>query len=173
MYNITGINIFANLTFDDTNRRSETYIYKDVRLNRLLIFLGVLNVVMLLSFLYLHVVESDVVKPYSGILDLIRLDTSQKAVKMSGEWEFFWDEFLTYEELISCDRHGQIVYTPKLWNHYRRGKDNLSGFGYATYRLKVSVEDPEHALSLFLPVFATSYCIFVNDTEIAAGGTVG
>jgi Putative regulator of cell autolysis len=63
--------------------------------------------------------------------------------------------------------------TPAVWNSYQIGGENLPGFGYATYRLRVINARVGEPLSLRIPTFSTAYRLYVDDRLVSSNGVVG
>ncbi len=61
---------------------------------------------------------------------------------------------------------------PHLWNGQVYGSDTLESIGYATYGLKVILEDPHPPVSLMLEDSYCSYHLYVNGKLAAANGKV-
>jgi len=109
----------------------------------------------------------------NGVLDLSDEDLKHSHSNLSGEWEFYWNRLYTYQDFQTQNiDETQYIEVPKTWNSYKIDGENLPGFGYATYRVKVKVSEIS-ALSLRLDSMSTAYRLYVNDIEIASNGTVG
>lgn len=110
----------------------------------------------------------------NGVLDLTAWDYGKDMPSMAGEWEFYWDRLYTYDDFqtMTTDKP-QYVHMPDVWNSYEKDGTALPGFGYATYRLKVVVDDTSRLLSLRLDSMSTAYRLFIDGREIASNGAVG
>lgn len=54
------------------------------------------------------------------MLDLSKWkDSNYNLMVLSGEWEFYWDELLSYEEVQSINKPDAIVDIPSVWNSYK------------------------------------------------------
>lgn len=109
-----------------------------------------------------------------GVLDLTEWDMeSQGRITLSGDWEFNWKEFLTYEDYQSGN-HGESIHAsvPRSWNRYRLNEDRLPGQGYATYHLKVKLRDTDPLLGLRISCMSTAYRLYINDTLMAGNGKI-
>ncbi len=115
-------------------------------------------------------------RPLEGVLDLAGWDYRQGRPSLAGEWEFYWDRLYTYEDFLSGGVDAglmEYVSVPQPWNTYQREGRSLPGFGYATYRVRVTGADPSRPLSFRLDTMSTAYRLFVNDRELASNGQVG
>ncbi|MBI9097157.1 MAG: HD domain-containing protein [Spirochaetaceae bacterium] len=110
-----------------------------------------------------------------GILDLRNLDLDElSTVKLQGEWEFYWKQFLYPEDfknpLTDPSAYAAI---PGRWNGYRINDETLKGNGYATYRLTVKLNESHKDLALKILTIQTSYRVFTDGDLIASGGNPG
>lgn len=113
-------------------------------------------------------------KPVNGILNLSGWNSEMRKPSLIGEWEFYWNQLLSSQDFTEeRELSKEMVHVPKTWDTYEVEGKPLPGFGYATYRLKVIVDDPLQELSLRIDTMSTSYSIFVDDKKIASNGTVG
>lgn len=109
-----------------------------------------------------------------GVLDLSQWDlNSAGRMTLSGEWEFHWGEFLTGQD-YKDNSHSQSIYAnvPQTWNRYQLNGQNLPGFGYATYHLKVKVPDTKTILGLRISSMSTAYQFYINDRLLAQNGKI-
>ncbi|GAB1476918.1 hypothetical protein MASR2M70_17540 [Bacillota bacterium] len=65
-----------------------------------------------------------------------------------------------------------IAKVPDVWNDYKINEKGLSGFGYATYRLRIENAQPGQALAIRMPTVSTAYNLYINDKLIASNGKV-
>ncbi|WP_176736725.1 7TM diverse intracellular signaling domain-containing protein [Oligoflexus tunisiensis] len=100
---------------------------------------------------------------------------NQNLIALDGEWEFHWESLHSPED-FATGRVSEPAYfrVPELWNDHSIGGKALSGSGYATYRLKITlpVSYPQ-ALALHIPEMGTAYRLFINGSEAASTGQVG
>lgn len=107
----------------------------------------------------------------AGKIDLTQIQLENDVVLLDGEWEFYAEQLLTPDQADSNIAMGYI-HVPRSWNHYKLNGEELSGFGYATYRLLFSVSE-QTELSLKIPRIHTSYELRVNGELKASAGTLG
>jgi len=101
----------------------------------ILIWLPFVLIVLLLGG-YSSEVYSNRSKVVEGIIDLNQRELDEEVIKLDGQWEFYWNQLLEPGELkeIGIQRSGYID-IPSSWNRYIINDKELSGDGYATYRL--------------------------------------
>ncbi|MBB6695300.1 MULTISPECIES: ATP-binding protein [Cohnella] len=114
-----------------------------------------------------------------GILNLTEVKVSEHPQKLTGEWAFYWQELLSPEDIqIRSARGGNAdrwISIPNSWLGYRLDGQQLSGTGYATFRLVVqlSEQDRSERLALRLPTIFHAYKLWVNGELLAEVGVVG
>ncbi|HZJ83552.1 MAG TPA: diguanylate cyclase [Clostridia bacterium] len=112
-------------------------------------------------------------KAIEGKIDLREGQTASHVVKLDGEWEFYWNELLTPEDFREAGKKKtDYIDVPGSWNAYITEDRDVSGNGYATYRLLFQAQDGAK-LGLKIPRMFTAYQLWVNGERIASAGTVG
>ena len=115
----------------------------------------------------------------AGVLDLSKWDFTQNTLlSLDGDWEFYWEEFIESgepEEELKKKRTAYLKPGNRWLDQYIQGK-NLSGTGYASYRIKFIF--PEYMLGKMMGIrFKTTggsaYKIFINKEVIEELGKVG
>lgn len=118
----------------------------------------------------------NVPKAVKGVLDLRDAGNPDKfIVNLNGEWEFYWNKMLKPGDFtgqtVNPDYFGSV---PSYWTDYPRKSIVTNRMGYATYRLTIllppSVKGP---LALDVPVFDSSYDLFVNGRLLGSNGRPG
>jgi signal transduction histidine kinase len=115
-------------------------------------------------------------KAVKGVIDLRKLSNPSKfIVKLNGEWEFYWGKMLLPEDFksdsIRADYFGNV---PSYWTDYPRGAVKTDKFGFATYRLTVLLPPGlKSPLAFDMPVFDTSYDIYLNNKYMGSNGITG
>ncbi len=131
--------------------------------------------VCLIAFLFwIYESTPDYPQAEKGVLDLSQWDLkSEGRMTLSGEWEFNWAEFLTFEDYKN-KTHSEPTYVsvPQIWNRYQAEGRNLPGFGHATYHLKVKVPDTKTILGLRISSMSTAYQFYINDRLIGQNGRI-
>lgn len=114
-----------------------------------------------------------------GFLDLTQHPISKNPLKLQGEWEFYWQELLSPEEIHSRMASGEMaeryIDIPRSWLGYKLEGQELSGEGYATFRLvtRLSEQDRNERLALRLPTIFNAYKLWVNGALLEEAGVVG
>ncbi|MDH7478723.1 MAG: 7TM diverse intracellular signaling domain-containing protein, partial [Syntrophomonadaceae bacterium] len=148
----------------------------------------VLGLLFLTGYFQIYANNAEVQPPKAerGVLDLRSWDFERQGVlSLEGEWEFYWEKLLSPQDLkqylnaypYPVERPGGYLSVPGLWNGRsveQEGKMvNLSGQGFATYRLTILTQTTDQLLGLKLLDFATSYRLWVNGKLVAVNGQVG
>lgn len=110
----------------------------------------------------------------NGVLDLTDWDWKQNdVVTLDGKWEFYWNEFLNPEDFKEADTkiNKNFITVPRAWNKYAVNGHQLSGNGYATYRVLINHNSNE-VLGIKLPRIFTSYKLWVNGKLLASAGKI-
>lgn len=111
-----------------------------------------------------------------GILDLREIQNSKNfIINLNGEWEFYWKRMMHPHDFngvkTSPDYYGKV---PSYWTDYPQEQVKTEKFGYATYRLTILLPPGyRDALGIDLPVFDSSYDIYLNGKYLGGSGTVG
>lgn len=110
----------------------------------------------------------------NGVLDLTDWNWEQDGiVSLDGQWEFYWQELLTPEDFqkTSTTAKKELITVPMAWNKYVINGEQLSGDGYATYRLLINTPK-DQILGIKIPRIFTSYNFWVNGELITSNGKV-
>lgn len=110
----------------------------------------------------------------NGVLDLRNRNWEKDGIaELNGDWEFYWGRFYSADFFKENDSaiHRNYIAVPSFWNDFIPGYKNFqSGFGYATYRLKVLCPPGEQNLAIKLLTVASAYRMFVNGKEVLSVG---
>jgi signal transduction histidine kinase len=118
----------------------------------------------------------DIPMAVNGVLDLREYVRSDKFIySLNGDWEFYWNKMLHPHDFESeqsaPDFYGHV---PSYWTDY---PDEIVGNGkegYATYRLTIILPAGfRKALAFDMPVFDSSYDIYVNGKYAGGNGIPG
>ncbi len=113
---------------------------------------------------------------YKGVMDLRSFDKEKNfTVNLNGEWEFYWNKLLRPVDFKSNsyipDCYGKV---PSYWTDYQKLSVKTERFGYATYKLTVLLpEGFKNSLGVDLPVFDSSYDIYINGEYHGGNGVPG
>jgi signal transduction histidine kinase len=112
-----------------------------------------------------------------GIYDLREGGFEKTAIyTLNGEWEFYWNRLLEPGSFsgtsgIKTDLYGKV---PSYWTEYSINGLPLSGSGFCTYRLVVLLPSAfEKELVLDVPVFDSSFKLFINGQAAGGNGKAG
>lgn len=108
-----------------------------------------------------------------GIIDLREWEFQDGSVKISGEWEFYWEDLFFPENFELESRNPVFREFPKLWRYDTIAHDVITPYGFATHRARVILNSVTPELTIAIPHFYSSYLLFVNGDYIAANGQVG
>jgi signal transduction histidine kinase len=112
--------------------------------------------------------------PKKGVLDLNNWNPEQDGVlSLGGEWEFYWERFLTMREVEVDDLIPDVTpNVPQVWNNYRIDGEKIPGYGYGTYLLRVVNVPKGQSLALLIPTFSTAYELYIDGRLISSNGLV-
>ena len=111
-----------------------------------------------------------------GVLDLREISNPDHfIIKLNGEWEFYWKKMLRPYDFetgnYKPDYYGRV---PSYWTDYPPESVKTEKFGYATYRLTVLFPKGfNKPLGIDLPIFDSSYDIYINGKYFGGNGTTG
>ena len=112
-----------------------------------------------------------------GILDLRNSSFSEKGIySLNGEWEFYWNQLLEPEQFSGNDLPSSVFFgkVPSYWTEYSPKGEKLPGKGYGTYRIRILLPDMQGKnLTLEVPVFDSSFKLFINGKTSGQNGKVG
>ena len=115
-------------------------------------------------------------KVVEGVLDLSDWDFEKDGVvALDGEWDFYWNQLLTPEDFDHKPQKEKTgwIKIPGIWNGYQTQEGELSGKGFATFKLTVKLSDINGLYGLKLLDVATAYQLWVNGKRLAFNGKVG
>ncbi len=112
-----------------------------------------------------------------GVINLRHLENSTKFVlQLNGEWEFYWNKMLHPHDFVEAGRYRPDCFgkVPSYWTDYSSEQVKTTGMGFATYRLTVLLpEGFREPMAFDLPVFDSSYDIYVDGNYMAGNGIPG
>lgn len=116
-------------------------------------------------------------EPYAvrGIIDLRQTASDNFTVKLNGEWEFYWKRLLKPDDFFSDEIKPDFFgIVPSYWTSYPAESVKTTGMGFATYRLIMLLpQGYRNSLGFNLPVFDSSYEIYVDGKLMGGNGTPG
>ncbi|MBF0120818.1 MAG: hypothetical protein HQK79_18470, partial [Desulfobacterales bacterium] len=112
----------------------------------------------------------------NGVIDLKEWEFEKEGViSLSGEWEFYWKKLFNHEDFLKTPppKKPSFVNVPKPWNNYEVEGENISGAGFATFRLNILHKKQNTPLALKIPDIRSSSTVYVNGKKISNTGIVG
>jgi signal transduction histidine kinase len=111
-----------------------------------------------------------------GLIDLRDADLSRSAVRLNGEWEFYWRQLLapTSDHDWQADQP-MYIRLPHSWNGYDWEGEKLPGQGYATFRLRLLLNEQYvgQIMALRLPTIFHAYQLWIDGVPHIEVGQVG
>ena len=133
------------------------------------------SAILISLFLLQSLLTGAPLKVEKGILDLRHIKQGEAfTVKMNGEWEFYFNNFLYKTPDFSNDTLSSHCYgkVPGYWSAYVINGKRLPRFGFGTYRAVILLPPGyRERMGFDMPVFDTSYEITINGTKMAGNGT--
>lgn len=110
-----------------------------------------------------------------GVMDLRNYDVCNgKTVRLNGEWEFYFGQFLTSDDFENKQPAGKTIQkVPAKWSSYRIGDKNLPSYGTATYRLKILLPANGGSYGIKITSIYASARIFADGQQILTCGNPG
>jgi len=159
-----------------TGEKADTVGEIKDRKRMLLLLSGVIITVIAFTLIFSYTkLENSRLHPENGVLSLQNWEPDRDGVlSLSGEWDFYWERFLTYKETAAGRPEPDVkAVVPGVWNKYRINGRNLPGFGYGTYILRIENARPGKPLALRVPTFSTAYELYINDKLVSSNGRIG
>ncbi len=115
-------------------------------------------------------------KHIKGVLDLRQWDFEKDGpVQLDGEWEFYWKKLHppNFWNQAEPPANPAYIQVPKSWNGFKTDDEELSGEGYATYRLTLLLPPSKKMLGIRVKEMGTAYQIWLNNDLVLQNGVVG
>ena len=110
-----------------------------------------------------------------GVLDLRNWDFVKDGnIKLNGQWEFYWKKLYTPLDFKKkLTEKPEYIKVPKLWSNQQQDGKKYPLYGYATYRLKVLLDDDKQFINLYskTAIYSSSQ-IFINGVDVGGNGIV-
>jgi signal transduction histidine kinase len=108
----------------------------------------------------------------------ITIDFQKTPIKEKTEilldigWEFYWNKLIAPGNFK--ENNPFVIASLKNWTEFSLFKtDKLPSFGYATYRLMISIPEKRPHVSLYIPAVYSSSKIWINGTFFSEMGRAG
>jgi PAS domain S-box-containing protein len=146
--------------------------------SRVPVYIVILIIISILPISACHHDLSEKIPPKAvkGILDLTDWDFKRDGhINLVGEYEFYWNQHVEPVEFLNATPPHKtgFISVPAYWNSYEVEGKKLSGYGYATYRLNILLNDQSEPLALKLLDMGTAFTIYLNGKNVCSAGTAG
>lgn len=109
-----------------------------------------------------------------GQIDLSHFDFSENTVRLTGEFEFYWNKTATEINPRNDDAGpSQYAVVPGAWNLQEISGEKYPRNGMATYRAVIQLPENPPDLALYSNIQGTAWQVFVNGRKIGHSGKVG
>lgn len=123
-------------------------------------------------FLYMALAVSHPAQVENGSLDLSGWNR-QGIVSLSGNWKFYPFHFIQNSEADAEKYPSSFLAVPSVWNDQETDGSKMPGFGYATYRLKITGLKKGENIAMRISPMSTSYDFYIDGQKMASCGRVG
>ncbi|MFC1617255.1 ATP-binding protein [Candidatus Margulisiibacteriota bacterium] len=124
-----------------------------------------LTVILLLVFSANTFAEDKITpKAIKGVIDLKGWDfKTDGIVNLEGEWEFYWQKELGPNDFRRKEQKVEPAYVkvPSIWKNYKI-QAKIASNGYATFRLKILIDNSSNNLAINVNRVLTAYSLTVN-----------
>jgi hypothetical protein len=94
--------------------------------------------------------------------------------ELDGEWEFYWSRLLQPEDFKeNLQQMTGYINAPQSWNGYIVNSQKIDGYGCATYRLRIKVQNGTYMYGMRILPMGTEYKLWVNGELLSLNGKVG
>jgi two-component system sensor histidine kinase ChiS len=110
-----------------------------------------------------------------GIMDLSKWNFKNRGpVNLNGEWEVYPNKLMEPKDFKNANISSNRVYkyVPQVWNKYKYKNKYLDGKGYATYRIRVLLDEKSDVDTIYIKGILAANKIWVNGKLISEDGVV-
>ncbi|MDH5717510.1 MAG: SpoIIE family protein phosphatase [Spirochaetia bacterium] len=96
--------------------------------------------------------------------------------KLSGEWEFYWNHFITSEMFNKGETPPISGYDklPNNWNNFEINGKKIGPEGFGSYRLKINIKNKkDNVLCILVKSSNSSFIVYADDNLVLKNGKVG
>lgn len=132
-----------------------------------------------ISLFSISCVNKKIYKSYpkadNGVLDLRNWDFEKDGnVPLTGKWQLYWKNFYSLEEINGNKAINETTISyPGTWRNRKVAGEAISGFGYATYHLKILINNNHKDIALAFHNQSNPYTLFIDGKKIDSNGTIG
>jgi len=112
----------------------------------------------------------------NGYLDLTNINLDKKTIELKGNWDFYWNELLLPNSYLdSLKGHKKyLAKVPRTWQNVKLDDNTYcTADGYATYRLRIRVNNKDEIYGIKLGAVFTAYNLYVDGKLLKSMGQVG
>lgn len=113
------------------------------------------------------------VQAKNGAIDISRSIKENGSQTLNGEWLFFYNEFLSNEQVQARHLQGQAIEVPRNWQLGQFDAQADPSHGYGTYHLQVTIGKKAEPLAIRLPIIGTAYRLYVDNELLLSVGKAG
>jgi serine phosphatase RsbU (regulator of sigma subunit) len=108
-----------------------------------------------------------------AILDLRKYGIKEKSITLDGQWEFYWEKFISSADFDTVQQRHWID-VPSRWKGLDWNGKILGGEGYGSYRLRILVDSTSYGrTALRITAASNAYSLFINQKLCGKNGQVG
>ncbi len=139
-----------------------------------MIWIAIIMLLVLTSVAIVQLEQVKQIESKNGVLDLNKWESMgfQHAF-LAGEWEFYWEKFLNDSDFNEQSKPDAFVKIPSVWNRNQIPGKDITGKGYATYRLHVKNANIGEAIGFRMSPLSTAYRMYIDDQLVAQNGVIG
>jgi len=118
--------------------------------------------------------DTDVI--IDGVFDARNIKWHNNVINLKGNADFYWKEFLvSTSPEDSLQGHKKLrAFIPKSWTKVKLNDDfNCPTQGYATYRIRIKVDNKYEVYGLKINALFTAYDLYVNGKLLSSVGKIG
>ena len=120
-----------------------------------------------------HTTTPHITHAKNGAIDISTVIEEGQSVNLNGEWLFFYNEFLSNEQIQARHSQAQSINVPGYWKLEQFDTQASSTHGYGTYHLQVTIGKTAEPLAISLPTIGTAYRLYVDNELQVSVGEVG
>ena len=124
-----------------------------------------LIITLLISSVFINsCVDKKMITAKKGVIDLSDWDFEKDGiVRLDGEWEFYNNKLLTPDDFKNIKTPFFYTNIPKRWRNTGNDKNIIGRYGFATYRLKILLNNKNCNFGLRVPTSYVAYTIWINN----------
>jgi serine phosphatase RsbU (regulator of sigma subunit) len=104
-----------------------------------------------------------------GKIDFDKIDINKNPIKLNGEWEFYWNKLLLFNQFENSNKIYWEAESP--WNSYLHNGKEVGSFGYATYKIELH-NLPKDKLNILIKSPLCAIKLFIDDKLVEEIGKV-